>query len=186
MFDSECSDCVGRIRYEENSAIVEILRPGYVNYGHGTNREVVNKILDEGIRVNESYGPLEILLPLPSDSDELSNLLEHWPHKNADIIIVVSVPKKGFRFEQGKCGVVGDIYDPHLNKRRSYIPSRFIRGYYDVTKDVFVPNDKWQENPEHLVEGKEYTPVHRTPGSQRIFKTVEIPGVPDDGTIEVL
>src|ERR1035437_4925857 len=111
--------------------------------GHGTSLLLASEIMTNGIRVNDSYHLGGIAIPLSGiPNEKLLDTLENWEHKNSKAIILISVPDiDGFRQDSE---VVGTTFDLKLNRERSFIPSEFIRGYYDAEKGIFVKNLKWQ------------------------------------------
>ena len=127
----------------------KILIDGHVVWGHGTSsKELADRILENGITGNEAYGLMEMAIPLSdpdktkSDNSQLIvNSLNNWPHKNCKYVIIVEIPQ-GHRAAQ----VTETFFDEKLERERSRLPSRFVKGYVNVSNYKLVENSLFQEN----------------------------------------
>ena len=134
---------------------------------HGTNNQtVVDGIFDKGLKVMDSdaakvyintlRGLESTTIKFGSGSDTLflnqKEMLEHWPHKSADKIVVVGLPKD---FETATSAIrtgTGGLKDSYgmfyqgTHDTGLYMRPEFIKGYYDVSTQSFVPNVNYYKN----------------------------------------
>ena len=131
-------------------------------YGHGTgtdNQEITNSIIKNGLRC--SHGSLyytSVTLGMGTHIEETEiEMMKHWPHKNSNIIIVVSLPIKYKIIDSPGIGTYNmadaafyytpsEINGEHENlNNSSYVMPEFIAGYYDARKDSFTSNPRYYE-----------------------------------------
>ena len=144
--------------------INEILNnPHNMYYGHGTgtdNPQVTDSIIRNGLRC--SHGSLYYTsVPLGIGTkieDSEKELLKKWPHKESNIIIVVSLPLKYKIMESYDLGTYNmadaafyytqskDIREQEDLTDSPYIIPEFVAGYYDARNDSFTPNPRYYEN----------------------------------------
>ena len=136
--------------------------PENMYYGHGTgtdNQEITNSIIKNGLRC--SHGSLyytSVTLGMGAHIEETEiEMMKHWPHKNSNIIIVVSLPIKYKIIDSPGIGTYNmadaafyytpsEINGEHENlNNSSYVMPEFIAGYYDARKDSFTPNPRYYE-----------------------------------------
>lgn len=136
--------------------------PENMYYGHGTgtdNQEITNSIIKNGLRC--SHGSLyytSVTLGMGTHIEETEiEMMKHWPHKNSNIIIVVSLPIKYKIIDSPGIGTynmadAAFYYTPskitgeHENLNdSSYVMPEFIAGYYDARKDSFTQNPRYYE-----------------------------------------
>lgn len=133
-----------------------------IYYGHGTNADshTIDKILNEGLLTKSPEvirGYVSTLRGLESTTvcfgegskklfTEQEYKLDHWPHKEAHIIIIVALPKN-YVFVRGALN--SHLTDPY---KQFYVGSEeegyllrpeFIKGVYDSISKSFIPNEKF-------------------------------------------
>lgn len=126
-------------------------------YGHGTgitNNDVINSIMNKGLRC--SHGKLyhtSMTLGIGTQiRDEEYMLLKNWPHRESEIIAIVSIPMRyqiipiPGTITQGENREVAYYYQPSEEDQSFFVMPQFIAGYYDARNDSFTPNPKYYEN----------------------------------------
>ena len=85
-------------------------------------------------------------------------MLKNWPHKNSNIIIIVSLPMQYKIIESYDLGTYDmadaafyytpskELRDKYSLTNSSYVLPEFIVGYYDAITDSFTLNPKYYEN----------------------------------------
>ena len=136
--------------------------PRNMYYGHGTgtdSSEIINSILNNGLRC--SHGSLyytSVTLGMGAHIEETEiEMMKHWPHKDSNIIIVVSLPIKYKIIDSPGIGTynmadAAFYYTPNKITREQenltnspYVMPEFIVGYYDASKDSFTSNQRYYE-----------------------------------------
>ena len=131
--------------------------------GHGTTggEEIIKLILEGGLKVKDQdsvRGYMDTLRGLDSTSlmfgegsDSLFSMqkdkLDNWPHKNAEDIVIVAIPKK-FTLRRIDVGE-SDLFEPFYigNDEEGYkLRPEFIKGVYNATSKSFTPNENFYEN----------------------------------------
>lgn len=143
--------------------INEILNnPHNMYYGHGTgtdSQNVIDSIIRNGLRC--SHGSLYFTsVPLGIGTkieDSEKKMMKKWPHKESNIIIVVSLPIKYKIIESYDLGTyhmadAAFYYTPNKETREqegltdsSYVIPEFVVGYYDAKTDSFFDNHRYYE-----------------------------------------
>ncbi len=133
-----------------------------VYYGHGTGTtslSVINSIMNNGLRCShESLYFTSVALCMGNNvDDKIISLMKNWPHKNSQIIIIVSLPIKYIIIDSisigtYNCANSAYYYVPSIESREkyrltesNYVMPEFIKGYYDSLNDRFVSNPKYYE-----------------------------------------
>ena len=131
-------------------------------YGHGTGTsspEIIDSIMCNGLRC--SHGSLyytSICLGMGKHIEGNSvDLLNNWPHKKSDIVIIVSLPNKFNVIDSSglgtyNCANAAFYYTPSEEQQRKYslsdsdyVMPEFIKGYYDASSKTFVSNPRYYE-----------------------------------------
>jgi hypothetical protein len=130
----------------------EVILPGHFIWGHGAPLSEGEKILLEGIKGNPAYGLTEMSIPLQekdlSDHENAASIVKkamHWPHRNRKGIILISIPED-FKIHQVVEEVVVD------NTLRARVPTRFLSGFIDAEKGIFVKNPQFEEEAKPTTE----------------------------------
>jgi len=136
--------------------------PNNIYHGHGIGPETMEKIqsiLNNGLRC--SHGSLyytSVALGMGQNIDDSVNgLLKKWPHKDSNIIIIISLPNKYRILDSPGIGTynLGDAayyYIPSLELQEQfsltnspYVMPEFVMGYYDAREDSFTMNSNYYE-----------------------------------------
>ena len=133
----------------------------YLGHGIGANNpEVVSSIIKNGLRC--SHGALfytSIPLGIGSQITDLEReLLQKWPHKDSEIIIIISIPIEYKIIDSPSLGTfnmadAAFYYIPDPKARveydltnSNYVMPEFIWGYYDRNNNTFTKNNNYYEN----------------------------------------
>lgn len=134
-----------------------------IYYGHGTgidSQEITDSIIRNGLRCSHGslYYTSEVLGIGTKIEDSEKEMLKKWPHKDSNIIIVISLPIKYKIIDSASIGTynmadAAFYYTPNENTRKSekltnspYVMPQFIVGYYNARDDSFTPNYGYYEN----------------------------------------
>lgn len=133
-------------------------------FGHGTpgGDETVELILKIGLKVKDPEavrGYMDTLRGLSSTTiewgtgkedlfDLQKDMLNKWPHKNSDNVVIISAPKD-FALYRPEVRGAGDQYEAFYlgNEKEGYrLRPEFIRGIYNSNRHDFVLNENYYEN----------------------------------------
>lgn len=150
--------------------------PHNMYYGHGTgtdSQEVTNSIIKNGLRC--SHGSLYYTsVPLGIGTkikDSEKEMMKKWPHKESNIIIVVSLPLDYKIIDSTGLGTynmadAAFYYIPDKKTREyeeltnsPYVIPEFIVGYYDAQTDSFIQNPKYYERLSQIEQDKLFRQV---------------------------
>lgn len=135
-----------------------------IYFGHGTSGgdEIVNSILEIGLKVKNSKKARETTNTLRGLSsttiewnqgtdklfDEQKAVLDKWPHKGSDNIIIISAPKE-YRLLTTDIMGAGDPYEAFYvgSEQEGYrLRPEFIRGIYNANSHSITLNENFYEN----------------------------------------
>lgn len=144
-------------------------------WGHGTSREIAERILEEGIEASPSYSLTEIALPitradtpLQQQGESLVTSCLQWPHRDSKAVVLLSVPHALRRHQ-----IVESI--ERGGQERHHIPPRFIVGYIDAVDCIFVPNPLHERNPAPTTLMATELPQKGPWGGSRLGNSGDIP-----------
>ena len=133
-------------------------------FGHGTttDNEIINAILNEGLKVKDPEtvrgymdtlrGLYSTTIPFGFGSENLfkehKGLLNNWPHKSSKNVVVVSLPSKYTLNPQNtKTGT--DYFEAYYigDEETGYrLRPEFILGVYDANKKIMKINENYYSN----------------------------------------
>lgn len=134
-------------------------------FGHGTSggEEVIDSIFEIGLKTvnpeaakfygNTLRGLDSTTIAFGEGTDSLFTeqkyKLDNWPHKAANNIIIISIPKK-YTLRSSEVGLA-DIYEAFYvgsTEEGFRIRPEFIKGIYSADSQSFTPNDNFYQNLE--------------------------------------
>lgn len=142
-----------------------------IYFGHGTpgGEEIIATILDIGLKVKDpeaARGYIATLRGLSSTTiewgpgtddmfDDKKAILDNWPHKESDNIIIISAPKE-YELLASELRGAGDPYEAFYvgSEQEGYrLRPEFIRGIYNANSHSITLNENFYENlPEEAQE----------------------------------
>ena len=142
-----------------------------IYFGHGTpgGEETIDSILDIGLKVKDPEavrGYMATLRGLSSTTiewgqgtddmfDDKKAILDNWPHKESDNIIIISAPKE-YELSASELRGAGDPYEAFYvgSEHEGYrLRPEFIRGIYNANSHSITLNENFYENlPEESQE----------------------------------
>lgn len=159
--------------------------PNNMYYGHGTgtsDKEAIDSIMKNGVR--NSHGAFKYTrVPLGIGTkiqDSAYQMMRKWPHKESDIVVVISLPLKYIIIESPDLGTrnmaeAAFNYIPDEASREAeeltdspYVIPEFVVGYYDARTDSFFHNPKYYEKLPQSEQDKLFDRV-----KQNYFDTIE-------------
>lgn len=126
-------------------------------YGHGTrgNVDKINSIFNNGLRCsNNSMYFTTCNLGFGGEiEDEFCEMMDNWPHLEADKIVVISLPKKLHildildlgTYNQATNAFCYEVAGKENLTQGKYVMPEFILGCYDATTKTFEKNNKYYE-----------------------------------------
>lgn len=121
-------------------------------YGHGTNGDIdtINSIFNIGLRC--SHGSMYFTTCVLGRGGELGNdifeMLNNWPHLEAEKIIIVSAPIKYNILDTASLHtyhLAANAYCYQIEGRGNFVMPEFVVGCYDAKTKTFSQNTKYYE-----------------------------------------
>lgn len=141
---------------ELDSALRGLFESPDMVFGHGTTPDIAEKIMRDGLeartdRIDETVLPLfDRSRGYDGQAAAARNQVLNWEHHGARAVVIVVVPKMpepASNIRRYVNSAFERIEESADGERPYRIPARYIRGYVDADKKVFIENPAFDPLP---------------------------------------